>query len=85
MVNRMQFYIDGAWVDPVVKKSTPVDVELHAVDHRKPLDFGANGRETKRSASILARKHRKMNPPYAGRRTAADAAHKVGGVKVARR
>src|SRR5260370_17178535 len=23
MVNRMQFYIDGAWVDPVVKKSTP--------------------------------------------------------------
>src|ERR1700692_4521019 len=24
MVNRMQFYIDGAWVDPVVRKSTPV-------------------------------------------------------------
>src|ERR1044071_6059213 len=25
MVNRMQFYIDGAWVDPVVKgKTTPV-------------------------------------------------------------
>src|SRR5579859_2117612 len=24
MVNRMQIYIDGAWVDPVVKKSTPV-------------------------------------------------------------
>src|SRR3954469_4773273 len=24
MVNRMKFYIDGAWVDPVVKKSTPV-------------------------------------------------------------
>ena len=24
MVNRMQFYIDGAWVDPVVKKSTAV-------------------------------------------------------------
>ena len=24
MVNRMQFYIDGAWVDPVVKKSTKV-------------------------------------------------------------
>ena len=24
MVTRMQFYIDGAWVDPVVKKSTPV-------------------------------------------------------------
>ena len=24
MVHRMQFYIDGAWVDPVVKKSTPV-------------------------------------------------------------
>src|SRR3954466_16067271 len=23
MVNRMQFYIDGAWVDPPVKKSTP--------------------------------------------------------------
>jgi aldehyde dehydrogenase (NAD+) len=24
MVNRMQFYIDGAWVDPAVEKSTPV-------------------------------------------------------------
>jgi aldehyde dehydrogenase (NAD+) len=24
MVNRMQFYIDGAWVDPAVRKSTPV-------------------------------------------------------------
>ncbi|MDB5634550.1 MAG: aldehyde dehydrogenase, partial [Tardiphaga sp.] len=24
MVNRMQFYIDGAWVDPAVKKTTPV-------------------------------------------------------------
>jgi aldehyde dehydrogenase (NAD+) len=24
MVNRMQFYIDGAWVDPAVKKSIPV-------------------------------------------------------------
>src|SRR5471030_3083513 len=24
MVNRMQFYIDGAWVDPIAKKSTPV-------------------------------------------------------------
>jgi aldehyde dehydrogenase (NAD+) len=24
LVNRMQFYIDGAWVDPAVKKSTPV-------------------------------------------------------------
>ena len=24
MVNRMQFYIDGAWVDPTVTKTTPV-------------------------------------------------------------
>ena len=24
MVNRMQFYIDGAWVDPAVKKTVPV-------------------------------------------------------------
>ena len=24
MVNHMKFYIDGAWVDPVVRKSTPV-------------------------------------------------------------
>ena len=23
MVNRMQFYIDGAWVDPVVKEVHP--------------------------------------------------------------
>src|SRR5258706_10983394 len=28
---------------------------------------------------------RKMNPRYAGRRTAADAGYKIGGVKVARR
>ena len=24
MVHRMQFYIDGAWVDPVTPKSRPV-------------------------------------------------------------
>ena len=24
MINRMKFYIDGAWVDPVVMKSAPV-------------------------------------------------------------
>ena len=24
MVNRMKFYIDGAWVDPVVMKTVPV-------------------------------------------------------------
>jgi len=24
MINRMKFYIDGAWVDPAVGKSTPV-------------------------------------------------------------
>lgn len=24
MTNRMQFYIDGSWVDPAVKKSIPV-------------------------------------------------------------
>ena len=24
MVNRLKFYIDGAWVDPVAKKSLPV-------------------------------------------------------------
>jgi len=24
MTNRMQFYIDGAWVDPAVKKTIPV-------------------------------------------------------------
>src|SRR5258705_4004598 len=62
-----------------------VDVELHAVDHRRPLDFGANGRETERSASILARNLRKMNPPYAGRRTAAAAPYKISAVKEARR
>src|SRR6266849_1045670 len=49
------------------------------------LMSGANERGTERSAGILARMHRKMNPPYAGRRTAADAAYKVGGVKEARR
>ena len=25
MVNRTQFYIDGAWVNPVTPKSRPVD------------------------------------------------------------
>ena len=24
MTNRMKFYIDGAWVDPAVKKTVPV-------------------------------------------------------------
>ena len=62
-----------------------IDVELHAVDHRKPLDFRANGGGTERSAGILARKPGKLNPPYAGRRVAADAAYKVSGVKEARR
>src|SRR6266478_4446566 len=62
-----------------------IDVELHALDHRKPLDFGANGRGTERSASILARKLGKMNPPYTGRRTAADAPYKISAVKEARR
>jgi len=40
---------------------------------------------TERSAGILARKPGKMNPPYAGRRTAADATYKDGGVTEARR
>src|ERR1019366_594810 len=62
-----------------------VDVELHAVDHRKPLDFRGKWRGTERSASILARMPGKMNPPYAERRTAADATYKISGVKEARR
>src|SRR6266702_3453930 len=49
------------------------------------LMSGAKGEGTECSAGILARMRRKMNRRYAGRRTAADAAHKVGGVKVARR
>src|SRR5260370_23063748 len=40
---------------------------------------------TERSAGILARKLEKMNPPYAGRRLAAHATYKVGGVSMARR
>jgi hypothetical protein len=40
---------------------------------------------TERSAGILARKPGKMNPPYAGRCTAADAVYKISGVKEARR
>src|SRR5712691_9278835 len=48
------------------------------------LISGANGRGTECSASILARKPGKMNPPYAGRRTAADAAYKIGGAEDAR-
>src|ERR1700704_6167514 len=49
------------------------------------LISGANGRGTERSASILARMPQKMNPPYVRRRTAAEAAYQVGGVKEARR
>src|SRR5260370_31512920 len=37
-----------------------------------------------RSASILARNVRKMNPPYSGRRIAAQATYKDGAVEVAR-
>jgi hypothetical protein len=58
---------------------------LHAVDHRKPRDFRANGGGTERSASILARKPGKLNPPYAGCRIAANAGYKIEGVKEARR
>src|SRR6266446_5791785 len=43
------------------------------------LMSGAKGEGTERSAGILARMHRKMNPRYAGRRTAADAGFKVSG------
>jgi hypothetical protein len=45
----------------------------------------ANETGNGRSASILARKPPKMNPPYAGCRIAADAGYKVRGVKDARR
>src|SRR5258708_7787952 len=45
---------------------------------------GANGGGMERSASILARNVRKMNPPYAGRRIAAEATYKDGAVEVAR-
>jgi hypothetical protein len=37
----------------------------------------ANGGGTERSATILARKPGKMNPPYTGCRTAADATYEV--------
>src|SRR5205807_7682305 len=50
-----------------------VDVELHAVDHRKPLVFRAIEGGTVRSAGILARKPGELNPPYAGCRTAVRA------------
>src|SRR5260221_12081739 len=41
--------------------------------------------KSRRAASIQAKTKQKTNPPYAGRRTAADASYKVGGVKEARR
>src|SRR5437899_10020623 len=40
--------------------------------------------ERKRSAGILARKPRQLNPPYAGCRDAAGAGYKVTGATVAR-
>ncbi|OIQ68680.1 hypothetical protein GALL_497260 [mine drainage metagenome] len=76
--NRSGFFDDG--IDPGA-----IDVELHAVDHRKPLDFTGNEGGTGRSASILARKPAKMNPPYTGCRIAADATCKVRGVREVRR
>ena len=61
-----------------------VDVELHAVDHRKPLYLGAMEGERKRSAGILARKPGQLNPPYAGCRDAAGAGYKIRDATVAR-
>src|SRR5206468_1845918 len=61
-----------------------VDVELQAIDHRKPLYAGRMKGERKRSAGILARKPGELNPPYAGGRLAADAGYKGWGVWVAR-
>jgi hypothetical protein len=40
--------------------------------------------ERKRSATILARKLGKLNPPYADASDAADAGYKIGDVKAAR-
>src|SRR5205085_1849610 len=62
-----------------------VDVELHAIDHRKPLYFRARmKRERKRSATILARKPGQLNPPYADACDAAGTGYKVGGARVTR-
>jgi hypothetical protein len=46
---------------------------------------GEKIRERKRSAGILARKPGELNPPYAGRRDAAEPEYRVQSVKVARR
>src|SRR5258705_1402094 len=46
---------------------------------------GEKIRERKRSAGILARKPGELNPPYAGRRDAAEPEYRVRGVKEARR
>lgn len=66
MVNRMQFYIDGAWVDPVVKKSTPVvnpateepmyEVALGSkpMSTRRSLRHGARSRPIRRPAAKSA-------------------------------
>src|SRR6185369_16767230 len=62
-----------------------INVELHAIDHRKPLYCRANEGERERSAGILARKPGKMNPPYAGGRVAAGTGYKVRGATMARR
>src|SRR3954471_24183263 len=46
---------------------------------------GERIRERRRSAGILARKPGELNPPYAGRRDAAEVEYRVRGVRVARR
>ena len=59
MVNRMQFYIDGAWVDPAVKKSTPVvnpateeamydvalNLEVNPLKSKQLTNFRASGKD----------------------------------------
>src|SRR5204863_145405 len=51
----------------------------HAIDHRKPRDCRAKDlRERERSAGILARISRELNPPYAGCRVAAGSGYRVG-------
>src|SRR5258708_33369148 len=53
MVNRTQFYIDGAWVDPVVRKSHPV---VNPATEEAMYDIALGSKADADNAGVAARR-----------------------------
>src|SRR6478735_5684183 len=53
MLNRMKFYIDGAWVDPAVKKTVPV---VNPATEEKMYDVAVGSKADVDKAVAAARK-----------------------------